>query len=136
MSTTTSSAEVVRKFFDAFGKGDVDGVIDAFDERAEIVAVRRGVRRDGELYGSYAGRDGARAFVAALGTTFETKAFTVERIAGEGDVAFASGNFVHEVRTTGKPFRSDWALVCTVRDGRIREYRFFEDSAAYAEASR
>ncbi len=71
-----------------------------------------------------------------LGQTFDTQAFHVDRVIGAGDVAFASGSFVHLVRATGKAFRSDWALRCLIEDGKIREYRFFEDSAAYVEASR
>lgn len=133
---TTSSADVVRSFFAAFGKGDVDGVVDTFHPEAEIVAVRRSGRKDGELYGRYAGKEGAKAFVATLGKTFDTKAFSVDRIGGDGELAFANGSFTHHVRATGRPFHSDWALVCVVREGKIREYRFFEDSAAFAEASR
>lgn len=134
MTTTNNSADVVREFFAAFGSGDLDKLVDTFAVDAEIVAVRRS-SPNGAPYGRYAGRDGVRAFVAALGKTFDTKAFTVDHVASDGELAFANGSFIHEVRATGKPFRSDWALLCVVRDGRIREYRFFEDSAAFVAAS-
>lgn len=126
---------MVRQFFAAFGKGDLEGAVDTFDENAQIVAVRRGPRKAGQLYGSYSGRDGVRAFLATLGKTFDTKSFNVDRVAGDGELAFATGSFLHELRTTGRPFRSDWALSCVVRNGRIVEYRFFEDSALFEEAS-
>ena len=137
MNTNPStSADVVREFFNAFGKGDVEGVIGTFHPQAEIVAVRKGARKEGEVYGTYSGKDGARAFIAALGSAFDTKAFSVDTVVGEGKVAFASGSFTHNLKSTGKPFTSDWALKCVIEDGKIRSYHFFEDSAAYAEASR
>lgn len=129
------SADVVRSFFAAFGSGDIDGLVALFDPAAEIVAVRPGPRRDGDIHGSYSGRDGARAFVANLGAAFDTKAFAVDDVIADGDTAFASGSFTHVLRTTGKPFSSAWALRCTVRDGRIVRYHFYEDSEAYVRAA-
>lgn len=136
MSQHTSSVEVVKGFFAAFGKGDVDGVVAAFHPRAQIVAVRKAPRKDGGVYGAYSGQEGARAFVASLGGAFDTQAFAVDVVVGEGNVAFASGSFTHKLKSTGKLFSSDWALKCVVEEGRILEYHFYEDSAAYAEASR
>ncbi|XXF80119.1 nuclear transport factor 2 family protein [Myxococcaceae bacterium GXIMD 01537] len=132
----SSSADVVREFFAAFGRGDVEGVIGTFHPEARIVAVRQAARRENELYGNYAGSEGARAMLMTLGKLFETQAFSVDQVLGEGAVAFASGSFVHKVKSTGKPFSSDWALRCVIKDGKILQYRFFEDSAAYVEASR
>ena len=50
------------------------------------------------------------------------------------NVAFASGTFVHDIRTTGKPYASDWALKIIVKDGKILEYHFYEDSQGFVEA--
>jgi uncharacterized protein len=132
----SSSADVVRGFFAAFGKGDADGVINSFHPEVAITAVRRAERKPDQLYGTYAGREGAKAFLVALGKTFDTQAFSVANVIGEGGIAFANGSFVHKVRTTGKPFASDWALMCVVKEGKILEYHFYEDSAAYVDASR
>jgi uncharacterized protein len=40
----------------------------------------------------------------------------------------------HRVRRKGQVFRSEWVLYCEVRDGRIRTYKMFEDTAALAAA--
>jgi ketosteroid isomerase-like protein len=34
----------------------------------------------------------------------------------------------------GQVFRSEWALYCEVRDGRVRTYKMFEDTAGLAAA--
>ncbi len=131
----TTSADVVRGFFAAFSKGDLEGVATVHPD-ARVVAIREGARRNEDIYGSYAGKEGARAFVAMLGKSFDTQAFSVDGVVGEGDIAFASGRFTHRLKSTGKIFRSEWALRCVIQDGKILEYRFYEDSAAFAEASR
>lgn len=130
-----SSADVVKGFFAAFGKGDVEGIVNSFHDKATIVAVRKGDRK-GNHYGNYAGREGARAFVTVLGKTFDTQAFAVDHVIGEGNVAFASGSFTHKMKTTGKLFTSDWALKCIVQDGKILEYHFYEDSEAFRDAGK
>jgi uncharacterized protein len=40
----------------------------------------------------------------------------------------------YRVRRKGQVFRSEWALYCELRDGRIRTYKMFEDTAALAAA--
>lgn len=130
----SSSSQVVKQFFAAFGRGDLDGIVATFDPNATIVAVRSGPRRAREVYGTYTGTPGVREFVANLGNAFETKAFTVDVVVGEGDFAFAKGSFSHRIKTNDKTFDSDWALMCRVRGERIVEYRFFEDSAALVAA--
>lgn len=125
----------VQAFFAAFGKGDLEALVQTFDPNAEITAVRTGERAAGQLYGSYKGHAGVREFVSGLGAAFSTKAFTVDQVIGEGEIVFASGKFTHEVKATGKLFSSDWALKCVVRGGKIVSYHFYEDSAALLQAS-
>lgn len=125
----------VQAFFAAFGKGDLEALVQTFDPNAVITAVRPGNRSANEIYGTYKGHAGVREFVAGLGAAFQTQAFTVDQVIGEGETVFASGKFTHLVKATGKTFSSDWALKCTVRNGKIVTYHFFEDSAAYLKAS-
>jgi ketosteroid isomerase-like protein len=135
MTTSQASTETVKQFFAAFGKGDVEGIVATFAPSATIIAVRAGKQENNEPYGSYDGKEGAREFVANLGRTFDTQAFSVDALIAEGDTAFARGSFTHKVKATGKLYTSDWALTCVVRAGKIVEYRFFEDSASFARAN-
>lgn len=133
MTQARSSAETVKAFFNAFGNGDFDGLLNTFHDSTTITAVRKG-NRDG-LYGTYTGKEGVREFLMNLGNTFNTKSFSVDNVIGEGTVAFANGKFEHEVKTTGKSFASDWTLMCLVKEGKILEYHFYEDSQKFFEAS-
>jgi ketosteroid isomerase-like protein len=134
-ATVRDAAAVVHGFFDAFGKGDVEGAINAFDLKALITAVRKEPRKGDQLYGSYSGKEGVREFFTNLAKTFDTKAFSVDHVVGDGVVAYANGSFSHIVKATSKPYISDWALMCVVREGKILEYHFFEDSAGFEKAS-
>lgn len=130
------SVTVVKEFFSAFSNGNLEGIINSFHEDAVIYAVRNGQRLTGEIYGTYKGRSGAREFINNLGSTFDTRAFQVDRIAGDGELAFATGSFLHIVKSTGREYSSQWALACVIKDNKIIEYRFYEDSASFLVASK
>ncbi|RYZ24136.1 MAG: nuclear transport factor 2 family protein [Chitinophagaceae bacterium] len=136
METNQQSKDVVGGFFSAFGKGDINGVIESFHDSCTITAVRPSGRSESDVYGSYQGKDGVRSFLSNLGKAFDTKAFSVSHIIGEGAIAFANGSFTHILRSTGKPYTSDWALMCVVKDNKILEYHFYEDSGKFAEAQK
>ncbi|MEO7988302.1 MAG: nuclear transport factor 2 family protein [Chryseolinea sp.] len=130
------SKEVVQDFFTAFGNGDFNGVINSFHDSCTVIAIRDSSRSGNQIYGTYKGKDGAKTFLSNLGAAFETKAFTIENIMGEGNVSFANGSFTHVVKSTGKSFQSDWALMCVIKDDKIVEYHFYEDSEKFSEANK
>jgi len=134
--TKKQSKEVVQGFFSAFGSGDFNGIVNSFHDSCTIVAVRDGSRAAGEIYGTYKGKDGVKNFLSNLGNAFDTKAFTVENVVGEGSVSFANGKFTHVIKSTGKSFSSDWALMCVIRDEKILEYHFYEDSQKFSESNK
>ena len=60
----------------------------------------------------------------------------LKNIASAGDnLVIANGTFSHEVKTTGKLFNSTWVQLCIIADEKIKEFRFYEDSAAFITAS-
>lgn len=136
MSTTKTSAAPVKAFFDAFAKGDYQGILDAFHPETTITGVREAKRKTNEVYGTYKGIDGAKEMLTNLGNAFDTQSFTVENIVGGEGIAFANGKFVHKLKSTGKLYPSDWALYAVIKDGKIYEYHFYEDTAKFEEANK
>jgi ketosteroid isomerase-like protein len=65
---------------------------------------------------------------------FETEAFEFRKWATADNFVFAYGYMQHRVRKTGRLFKSEWALVCQVKNGRIISYKMFEDTAALRDA--
>ena len=134
--TKKQSKEVVQGFFTAFGNGDFNGVVNSFHDSCTVVAIRDSQRSENQIYGTYKGKEGAKSFLSNLGNAFDTKAFTVENIIGDSNVSFANGKFTHIVKSTGKSFQSDWALMCVIKDDKIFEYHFYEDSAKFYESNK
>jgi len=136
METVKQSKEVVQYFFNAFGKGDFNGIINSFHDSCIVTAVREATRNGSQIYGTYQGKEGVKTFILNLGNAFDTKAFSVNNLVSEGDIAFANGKFTHIVKSSGKSFSSDWALMCVIKDDKIFEYHFYEDSEKFTEANK
>ncbi|NLH79248.1 MAG: SnoaL-like domain-containing protein [Phyllobacteriaceae bacterium] len=131
----TRTDTLVHRLFAAFGDSP-EAVSALFAPDGEILAVRPDAEPGHPLYGTHRGPDGIRRVLAAFAATFEPEHFEIDDVVETPDRAWASGRFGYRVRATGHLFASDWALKLELRDGKIRRYRFFEDSEALALALR
>lgn len=131
-----NNKSVVENYFTAFSKRDMQAVLAIFHPECLIMSVREGERKNGQLHGSYQSRSQAIVFLANIARLFDTKSFVVESIMeGDANVVYANGTFTHQVKATGALFYSAWVQRCIIEDGMIKEYRFYEDSAAYEQAT-
>jgi ketosteroid isomerase-like protein len=125
------TSTIVEDFFAALDSGDDEAALelvtpDAIFEAQGPPSV--------PIYGRFEGHDGVRRFIATLRELFDTEGFEVRQSTQSNGLAFAYGYMQHRVRKTRRVFRSEWALFCEVRDGHIRTYKMFEDTAALAAA--
>ena len=128
--------QVVAGYFEAFGQGDMEAVRAHFHPDCTIISVRAGSRVEGQLHGSYKGLEEAKTFLGNIASLFDTQSFEVKSLMeAEENVVYAHGSFAHKVKATGNMFESDWVQRCVIADGKILEYRFYEDSAAYEIAA-
>ena len=74
------NVDVVQGAWDAFGRGDIEAVLDAFAPAAETR-----VPEALPWGGTYAGPDGFRDFLAKLGESFEQFSATPEKVLGADD---------------------------------------------------
>lgn len=131
-----TNKEVVASYFTAFTNGNLDEVLQIFHPNSYIVSVKEEARSTEQLHGIYRTRDEAKQFLKNIVSLFETKEFTVDTLVeAEGNLVIAKGKFSHLVKSSGKLFNSNWVQVCIIEDEMIKEYRFYEDSAALLEAS-
>lgn len=131
-----SNKEVVESYFKAFTTGNLDEVIHIFHPNTYIVSVKEEERLTKQLHGIYRTREEAKQFLRNIVTLFETKEFTIDTVVeAEGNLVIAKGKFSHLVKSSGKLFNSNWVQLCIIEDEMIKEYRFYEDSAALIEAS-
>jgi ketosteroid isomerase-like protein len=123
--------KVIDRFFAALGSGNEEGALELVTPDATFEAQGP---PSVPIYGRFEGHEGVRRFIATLSELFDTERFDVHRSTQGDGLAFAYGYMQHRVRKTGRVFRSEWALYCEVREGRIHTYKMFEDTAALAAA--
>ena len=124
---------VVRSLFESFGSGDVPGILRLLDEDVDWH-----IKGPASVpyFGPRTGHEGALDFFGKLGTNVEFESFAPETFLAGGDKVVVIGSERGRVRATGKSFDNDWAMVFTVRDGKVTRLRSYEDTAAVAEAFR
>jgi len=134
--TKKQNVEIVQEYFNSFQNGNMEQVLNSFHPDCYIVSVKEEERSKEQLHGIYRTKDEAKQFLLNITSLFITKDFTVKHISSAGDnLVMSNGTFSHEVKATGKLFNSAWVQLCIIEDEKIKEYRFYEDSAAFVTAS-
>ena len=130
MSDSTN-VDVIRRFYGAFGRGDIPAALDLLADdvewifRAPSVIPFAGTRR---------GREGVAEFFSLVGETLEFQQFEPREFVGQGDTVVVLGYERNLIKPTGRTFEQEWAHVYTLRDGKIAKHQGFENTAAYVVA--
>ena len=120
--------KVVQEAYAAFGRGDVQGILDRLTDDVSWKGV----------YGaaSYVPTSGERRGKAAVATFFKQVAETVKfsqfdpkEFIATGDKVVALGHY-RATTSIGKNFDSDFAMVFTLTNGKVSHFQEFTDSAA------
>ncbi len=128
------NTETVQRLFHAFGRGDVGVLMSLLSE--DVLWFLPGPAELVPYAGERHGHAGASDFFQRLGAAVEFEQFEPREFVAQNDKVVALGFERGRVRATGKSFDNPWALVFTVRDGRITEFRGYEDTGAIAAAFR
>ncbi len=126
-NTELTPAQVVQHYLDTFFKKDVEKTLQCLTE--DVIWKVQGAA-DVPTIGLRRGRDQVREWMALFPVNFEPLEFHIERTFESGDQVVIIGNFKHRILSTGKEFASDFAAICSVRDGKVSAYNFIEDSYA------
>jgi ketosteroid isomerase-like protein len=120
--------KVVQEAYAAFGRGDVQGILDRLDEGI----VWKGVYGAGPhvpTAGERRGKAQVREFFKQVAESVNFSRFEPKEFIASGDKVVALG---HYTATTSlrKSFDSDFAMVFSFRNGKVTEFQEFTDSAA------
>ena len=130
-NTERTPGQVVQHYLDTFFKKDLDKTLECLTK--DVVWKVQGAASVPTI-GIRRGRDEVRAWMALFPANFEPLEFHVERTFENGDQVVITGHFKHRILSTGKEFVSDFAAICSVRDGKVSAYNFIEDSYALWKA--
>ena len=118
MTTTNDPLATVQRMFEAFGNGDLDGLLETVHPDSRWTYVGANPR---PAKGVYVGKDGARRFFGNILRNLNMTAFRPREFVRENDTVVVFGFESATVKATGKPFRNEWAQKYVLRDGLITE---------------
>jgi uncharacterized protein len=123
--------KVVQAILESFGRGDIVGLL---GNVAEDVVWSAPGASSVPYYGERRGHAGVKDFFNQLGSNVTFESFEPGEFVAEGDKVVVLGRERGRVSATGKTFDNDWALVFTVRDGKVTNFFLYENTSALAEA--
>lgn len=119
--------EVVGKMFEAFGKGDMEGVKKTVADNS--VWVYEGPAAI-PYTGTYKGKDGAVQFITAIVSNVEILDFNVNKLITKGNTVVALGYEKQKIRKNGKVLEQNWVQVYTVENGLITRMEEYANTSA------
>jgi ketosteroid isomerase-like protein len=131
--STEENKRVVQTLFEAFGRGDIDAILALVSD--DVVWSLPGPPAV-PYYGERRGPEGVKDFLVQIGTAVEFESFEPGALVAEGERVVALGRERGRVRSTGKTFDNEWALVFNLSGGKITRFQSYENTGAVAEAFR
>ncbi len=119
--------EIVRRGYEAFGRGDIDALLELLDENVEWVSPGP---PDMPTAGRHHGREAVRAFFGAINETFEIQQFAPGTFVAQGDHVVVLGKDVARVKATDKVITEPWAHAFELRNGKIVRFQEYLDTSA------
>ena len=128
------NVKAVQDFYEAFGKGDLSGLVAGLSEdvRWEVV----GRASDCPCMGVRSGKAGVAEFFQVLGSTYDVSEFSLREFHGDGDKVFVLGHYAQTNKATKKGFDSDFVHVFTFKGGKVSAFQEYTDTAKEVEANR
>ena len=129
----TDNPAFVRSLYDAFGRGDMQTIVDNVDPAIEWASnsssdsIPWGGKRNG--------RAGVVSFFQALGDNLDFEAFEPRQFLDAGDAVTVLGRSrARFKRDGGGTFDSDWVHIFMIRDGKLARFQEYYDTAAIERA--
>jgi ketosteroid isomerase-like protein len=128
---TDENVQVVKDFFAAFGRGEMDSVRSLSAENIEWIIPGK----NWPLAGTHCGHAGLANLLQTASATMETSSMELREFVAQGDrvlvIGFARGN----IKATNKTWEDHWVFSITVRNGKLRTIREYIDTQALGWAA-
>lgn len=129
----SQNVQVVQELFAAFSQKDLPTMLTTMTEDVEWELVGpkalpfSGVRH---------GHDGVRSFFQDHMSSLELTRFQIHEFLPSGDKVIVLGEEDGHALSNNKTFTNEWAMVFTLRDGKIAKWRSYENTAVMLDALR
>lgn len=127
-----TNAELIRGLYESFARGDVPGVLSAFDPQIAWTEAA-GFPYGGTYHGA---NDIVANVFMKLATEWDGFAAVPAELVSEGDTVVALGEYSGTYKGTGKSFRVPFAHVWKLSGNKIVSFHQHTDTAKVGEALR
>jgi ketosteroid isomerase-like protein len=121
------NVDVVRRGYEAFGRGDIEALLSLLDEQVEWLTPGPA---DLPTAGSRRGREEVRAFFGALSDLVDIQTFAPETFVAQGEHVVVLGTNTSRVKASGNLVTEAWAHTFVVHNGKIARFQEYLDTAA------
>lgn len=129
--STQENINKVRELYTAFSSGDMKTLFAGMDENVDWEQFGPTTL---PTTGPHKGRQGLEKFFAAVSEYYAFDKFEPQEFIAQDDKVVALGYYAGKVKTTRKPFQAHWAMVYTLRNGRVVKFREYTDTAVLEAA--
>jgi ketosteroid isomerase-like protein len=123
--------EMLRRGYEAFGRGDIDAVVAEFADDVEFVGPNS---QQASAAGPYRGKAAVGGLLAGMRERWDGLTWTPEEFVREGGTVVVLGHMEGRARATGTRVRIPFVHVWHVSSGKVRRGQSFTDTAAVAAA--
>jgi ketosteroid isomerase-like protein len=124
----TQNTQVVQGAYAAFAKGDIPGLLSHFADDIIWTGVY-GAESHVPTSGQRLGKPAVAEFFSQVAANVNFSSFEPRQFIASGDTVVALGHYA-ATTPAGKGFDSDFAMVFTLRDGKVTQFQEFCNSAA------
>ena len=122
------NTNVVQDAYAAFGRRDIETLLGYVDENVRWQGVM-GTAAYVPFSGERTGKAQVAEFFRQVAAAVDFQQFEPREFVAQGDKVVAIGHYRAITKQTGKSFESDFAMVFTLRDGKVTRFQEFTDSA-------
>ena len=131
MSTVEQNVQVIQKLYEAFGRGDIPGVLAFIDENATWINPYGQGHFPGQWGKPCRGHAEIVGFFQSLNEAVDVRGFVPSEIIAQGSKVVVLIKWNGVVRQTGKPFDVLLAHIWTLRNEIVVDYIGLDDATAY-----
>jgi uncharacterized protein len=126
------NVQVAQQAFEAFGRGDIPALLGLVSD--DVVWDTMGPANVIPWASRRQGPEQVGQFFSDLTGAVEFQQLQPREFIAQGDRVVVLGHSDYTVRANGRPLEQDWVMVLKLRDGKVAEYQYFEDTAATVAA--
>ena len=133
-TNTKNNTQVVERAFGYFGEGNIPALLTELTD--DVKWTVPGPTDILPWTGVRTGKQQVAEFFKLIGENVEFGKFEPREFVEQGNKVVALGVWETKAKTTGKTANGDWAMAFTFRDGKVCEFREYNDTYTGAEAFR